>query len=99
MSRKPLALAAALIAVALQAPSAHAAPALAGTFPPAGLSGKPKLITAGPDGNVFFVIEDSATAKIGKITPDGTVTEYPSPDNLPLIGITAGPGGAVWGTA
>jgi virginiamycin B lyase len=60
----------------------------------------PKRITAGPDGNVFFVIEGSGDNKqIGKITPDGTVTEYASPNNLSLIGITAGPGGAIWATS
>ncbi|HEY1597458.1 MAG TPA: hypothetical protein VGF74_18815 [Thermoleophilaceae bacterium] len=100
MPRKPLALAAALIAVSVFVPAAHATPTLAGTFPPAGLSGQPKRITAGPDGNVFFVIEGSGDNKqIGKITPDGTVTEYASPNNDPLIGITAGPGGAIWATA
>jgi streptogramin lyase len=101
MPRKPLALAATLIAVALQASSAHAAPTLAGTFPATGqLSGMPKLITAGPDGNVFFVIDGSGDNKqIGKIQPDGTVTEYASPNNDPLRGITAGPGGAIWATS
>jgi streptogramin lyase len=97
MSRKPLALAAALVAVALQAPSAHAAPALAGTFD---VTGNPGEITAGPDGNVWFTLSSTSDNKqFGKIAPDGTVTEYASPGNVELKGITAGPDGNLWATA
>ena len=96
MPRKPLALAAALIALALQAPSAHADPALAGTFD---VSGNPGEIATGPDGNVWFtLITSSAGKEFGKITPDGTVTEFDSPGDVQLKGITAGPDGNVWAT-
>jgi streptogramin lyase len=100
MLRKPLALAAALVAFALQAPSAHAAPALAGTFPTTGtLSGTPGRLAAGSDGNVWFVINSSTDNKqLGKITPSGAVTEYATPNNDSLIGITAGPDGNMWAT-
>ena len=97
MPRKPLALAAAVFAVALQASSAHAAPTLAGTFPPAGLSGMPARLTAGPDGNVWFVISGSGTAQLGKITPDGTVTEFALTGDPTLLGITSA-GGFIWAT-
>ncbi len=96
MPRKPLALAAALVALALQAPSAHADPALAGTFD---VSGNPGEITTGPDGNVWFtLITSSQNKEFGKITPDGSVTEYDSPGDVTLKGITAGPDGNLWAT-
>src|SRR5436305_6562797 len=100
MPRKPLALAAAVVALALQAPSAHAAPTLAGTFPTTGtLSGTPGRLAAGSDGNVWFVINSSTDNKqLGKITPSGAVTEYATPGNDSLIGITAGPDGNIWAT-
>jgi virginiamycin B lyase len=67
-------------------------------------------LTVGPDGNVWFV-EQSAN-KIGKVTPDGTVTEYPIPDTVTDDGsgsgpidigasptdLVAGPDGALWFT-
>lgn len=94
MLRKPLALAAAVIAVALQAPSAHAAPALAGTFD---VTGNPGRITAGPDGNVWFTLTMTSDDKqLGKITPSGAVTEYHLADSL--TGLTAGPDGNLWAT-
>src|SRR5689334_10881399 len=101
MLRKPLALAAAITAVALQAPSAHAAPALAGTFPSTGtLSGQPGRLTAGSDGNVWFIINSSSDSKdLGKITADGTVTEYDLTGDPALIGLTSGPDGNLWATA
>ena len=56
----------------------------------------PNLITSGPDGNLWFTQEFND--QIGKITPGGTITEYP----VPTIGenyafyMTAGPDGKVW---
>jgi streptogramin lyase len=52
-------------------------------------------ITAGPDGNVWF----TEANKIGRITPNGTISEFPLPEtgNSPC-GITAGPDGNVWFT-
>jgi streptogramin lyase len=54
-------------------------------------------ITAGPDGNLWFVEEGAS--KIGKITPTGVITEFspPTPGTDPR-GITAGPDGNVWFT-
>ncbi len=58
-------------------------------------------ITAGPDGALWF-LEGSAN-KLGRITTDGTVTEYPVPVGGPVpdgvrAGITVGPDGALWFT-
>jgi|GEM_PF-1431227 len=53
-------------------------------------------ITAGPDGNVWFT--QSYTSRIGKITPDGTITEFSLPDDAYPIGITKGPDGNLWYT-
>ena len=43
----------------------------------------PRGITAGPDGNIWFV--ENATNKIAKITPTGTVTEYKAGDSLEIM--------------
>jgi YD repeat-containing protein len=62
--------------------------------PPAG---EPFNIASGPDGNLWFT--NSGTAgKIGKITPDGTVTEYALLSAGGPYGITPGPDGNVWFT-
>ena len=55
----------------------------------------PRGITTGPDGNIWFT-EESGN-KIGRITPGGSVTEFPipTPDSGPY-GITAGPDGNLW---
>src|SRR3954454_6984943 len=85
----------ALVALALPA-GASAAPALDGSFD---VSGEPQRLPLGPDGNVWFTLAGSTTMKeFGRITPDGTVTEYDSPV-ANLIGITAGPDGNLWMTA
>jgi virginiamycin B lyase len=52
-------------------------------------------ITAGPDGNVWFT--EPITGAIGRITPAGQVTEFPTPVHDP-IAITAGPDGNLWFT-
>jgi virginiamycin B lyase len=52
-------------------------------------------ITAGPDGNVWFT--EPVTGVVGRITPAGQVTEFPTPVNDP-IAITAGPDGNLWFT-
>jgi streptogramin lyase len=49
----------------------------------------PYGITAGPDGNVWFVEHEAS--KIGKITPSGTITEYSLPANSGPWEIAAGP--------
>jgi streptogramin lyase len=56
----------------------------------------PQGITAGPDGNLWFT--EFSGNKVGKITPDGSVTEYgplPTANSSPR-GITAGPDGNLW---
>ena len=60
-------------------------------------------ITAGPDGNLWFI--EIFSNRIGRITPAGQITEFPLPapadlsdyDNL-LATITAGPDGNLWFT-
>jgi len=39
----------------------------------------PSGITTGPDGNLWFTESNACFAKIGKITPDGTLTEFDLP--------------------
>jgi streptogramin lyase len=53
-------------------------------------------IALGPDGNLWFTEPN----RIGRITPDGTVTHYavPTPPRFGFGGITAGPDGNVWFT-
>jgi streptogramin lyase len=65
----------------------------------------PDVITAGPDGNLWFGSTVTLThATIGHITPDGQVTTYVLPDTSTSIAasvtsLTAGPDGNVWFTA
>src|ERR1700729_2308089 len=57
----------------------------------------PHNITTGPDGNMWFV--ENNTSKIGKITPSGEITEYNLPtDHSAPTNITTGPDGALWFT-
>src|SRR5579859_1106284 len=61
---------------------------------------EPRYITAGSDGNLWFSIQSSqgdiGVGKIGRITPQGTITVF-TPGNLYTAGaITSGPDGAVW---
>ncbi|MFN2541564.1 MAG: hypothetical protein ABR514_05255, partial [Chthoniobacterales bacterium] len=51
-------------------------------------------ITAGADGNLWFT---EGTGKIGRITPDGVITEFGS-DLGSLYSIAAGPDGNLWFT-
>jgi streptogramin lyase len=65
-------------------------------------------ITAGPDGNLWFTEADRSfthffDGKIGRITPDGTLTEFDIPTPHAMYpgspgGITAGPDGNLWFT-
>ena len=80
-----------------------AAPASAGQGPIVEYSlpanSVPLGIAWGPDGNVWFT--EAGVNKIGRMTPDGSLTEFPvpvaagMPTNM-LLGITAGPDGAMW---
>jgi virginiamycin B lyase len=49
-------------------------------------------IAAGPDGNVWFL----ELRGVGRLRPDGTITEFPSSRNGTGGGIVAGPDGNVW---
>ena len=57
----------------------------------------PGSITSGPDGNLWFTAGPAGS--IGRITPDGVVTEFPvpTPDVVPAA-IVAGPDGNLWFT-
>jgi streptogramin lyase len=57
----------------------------------------PMYITAGSDGNVWFT--DASLNKIGRMTTDGVLTEFPVPTpSAGVYGICAGPDGNVWFT-
>ena len=66
----------------------------------------PVGITAGPDGNLWFTeciqntsVDSCNDSKIGRITPNGAITEFPLPNsNSGPIGITAGPDHNLWFT-
>jgi streptogramin lyase len=91
----PLALSACLIlgALAWLLPCGLAAQAVI-EFPLGGSNGQPTGITAGPDGNLWFI---DWLGHIDRITPGGVVTKFPVP---PLVGqassIATGPDGALW---
>lgn len=55
----------------------------------------PRIITTGPDGNLWFC--EFASSRIGRITPKGELTEFPTPTaNSGPVFITVGPDGALW---
>ena len=58
----------------------------------------PRVITLGPDGALWF--PEFYGGRIGRITIDGEISEYPVPDGSSKnpFGITAGPDGALWFT-
>ena len=55
----------------------------------------PYAITSGPDGNLWFT---GALSLIGRITPQGQITEFKIPGSNPGLAITAGPDGNLWFT-
>jgi streptogramin lyase len=62
-------------------------------------------ITAGPDGNLWFTESGGSegtfigVGKIGRITPCGAITEFPTPNPVASpLGIVAGPDGNLWFT-
>ncbi len=76
-------------------------------FPVPTASNFPTEITAGPDGNLWFTEKGSQKneGKIGRITPTGSITEFPLPTSCggSISGcdprsITAGPDGNLWFT-
>lgn len=89
----------ALIAVVLLAAfcgSAAASPGEVAVFHLPNQESHPQGIAAGPDGNVWFT-EQGGDA-IGRITPEGEVTEFPLPVNARPDAISGGPDGNVWFT-
>jgi virginiamycin B lyase len=56
--------------------------------------GAVKNIAAGPDGNLWFTEHDANL--FGRITTDGSITEYPLDDIGVPNGIRAGPDGRLW---
>lgn len=60
--------------------------------------GDPRFITTGADGNLWFT-EQGTGGAIGRMTPGGTLTEFPLPNkfNKPFA-IAAGPDGNLWFT-
>ncbi|MGB7587935.1 MAG: hypothetical protein WBM00_04425, partial [Solirubrobacterales bacterium] len=59
---------------------------------------RPFGITAGPDGNVWFTENWPEAHKIGRITPDGQITEFSLSSAANLDSITTGPDGNLWFT-
>ena len=51
-------------------------------------------ITPGPDGNLWFTEID--TARVGRVTPSGVMTEFVMPNSPIPEGITAGADGNLW---
>jgi len=61
-----------------------------------GFTGDPISIVAGPDGNLYF---GETTPVVGRITPQGVVTEYPftaSEGTFPILSLAVGPDGNIW---
>ncbi len=62
-------------------------------------SGTPFGISAGPDGNLWFTDDAGTTAKIGRVSTGGSITEFPlSTASSVSQFITAGPDGNLWFT-
>lgn len=79
----------------LGAAIAQAAPAVNGVFD---LSGQPKYLTQGPDGNIWLTLSGSGAGNdVAKVTPSGTVTEYDGAAFNNPIGI-ASDGTSLWVT-
>src|SRR6266567_2497852 len=64
---------------------------------PSGGEPNPPRITAGPDGNLWFTVQSFVGPYIGRITPEGAITEFPipTPSSGPS-GIASAPDGALW---
>ena len=56
-------------------------------FPVPTANGGVYVITAGPDGNLWFT--EGTANKIGRISPSGTIKEFPVPTANDPYGITA----------
>ena len=59
----------------------------------------PQFLTPGPDGNVWFTEIDYDKHSLGRVTPDGTVTEFHIADTLAGTNVVAtGADGDLWFT-
>ena len=89
---------AALASVMVAVAAAAGAAGVVTTYP-LPVAGTVQGVATGPDGNVWFTEDNTATvAQIGRVTPDGTFTMFPLPAGADPLGITAGPDGAMWFT-
>jgi streptogramin lyase len=81
---------------ALAALAAHARGQTVTEFPIPTPNSEPLRITVGPDGNLWF--GESGANKIGRITPAGVLTEFPTTAPMPDSpgGICTGPDGNIW---
>ncbi|MEO3787263.1 hypothetical protein ABGB12_28385 [Actinocorallia sp. B10E7] len=62
-----------------------------------GRDGGPYAVTSGPDGALWFT--EYRSHRIGRVTTDGTATEFPLPTpECGPYGLAAGPDGALWFT-
>jgi virginiamycin B lyase len=59
-------------------------------------AGRVGELTAGPDGNVWFGVDSDYGSAIGRITPNGVVTEFSFETTYWVNELTAGPDGNVW---
>src|SRR5579859_8110178 len=78
-------------------PALAAATVVRHSLPVADQTGQPTNIAQGADGNLWYTY--SFRQDIGRITPAGTVTDFPIPTaNASCDGIAAGSDGAMWFT-
>jgi virginiamycin B lyase len=68
------------------------------TYTPSLTLGNLGSMVGGPDGALWFRENGSSTAKIGRVTSSGTMTEYAIPGSsvVTASGVTTGPDGALW---
>lgn len=59
---------------------------------------EPSSLVAGPDGNLWFTETPISGPKVGVITPQGAVAQFPLPRDQVALGIAAGPDGDLWFT-
>src|SRR6266496_38459 len=66
---------------------------------PSGGEPNPPRITPGPDGNLWFTVQSFVGPYIGRITPEGAITEF-AVDTVPAVQlqITTGSDGNLWFT-
>lgn len=95
---KLLTVAIVLAAALVWVPAASAVPTVNGIFPLATEVETNNKIALGPDGNMWFTLNDPTHTKdVGMITPTGVVAEFELPGVEEMAeGIAAGPDGRLW---